>query len=131
MSGHFRDQTSSAMLNTLRQFAFVNKLAQATNLLPLHSFGPLFTCLQAVAFTSTRSCAISEPSRAADGSLSFPIFQPPSRLTLLFPFSQTRIKVITGGYETVQVKVRITLRLSLKAPLKYICLYPIGTVSCA
>jgi len=119
------------MLNTLRQFAFPNKLSQATNLLSIHSAGPLFTCLQAVAFTSTRSCAIAEPSRAVDGSLSFDISQPLSRLTLLFPFSQTRIKVITGGYETVQVKVSIALRLRSKAPRKYMCLYPIGTVSCA
>ncbi|KAL0022852.1 hypothetical protein WJX79_011082 [Trebouxia sp. C0005] len=94
------------MPNTLRQLVSPNKLAQATNLIPLHAVGPLFTCLQAVAFTSTRSCAIAQPSRAVDGSLSFPISQPPSRLTLLFPFSQTRIKVITGGYETVQVKVQ-------------------------
>ncbi len=128
---HFRDQTSSAMLNTLRQFAFPNKLAQATNSLPLHSVGPLFTCLQAVAFTSTRSCAIAEPSRAVDGSLSFPVSQPPSRLTLLFPFSQTRIKVITGGYETVQVQVSITLRPRSTAHPQCVYLYPIGTASCA
>lgn len=31
--------------------------------------------------------------------------QPPSRLTLLFPFTQADVKVITGGYETVQVKI--------------------------
>ncbi|KAL0030213.1 hypothetical protein WJX77_003267 [Trebouxia sp. C0004] len=106
MGGHIRHQISSAMLNTLRQFAFYNQFSQATNLLPLYAVGPLFACLQAVAFTTTRPCAIAEPSRAVDGSLSFPISQPPSRLTLLFPFSQTRIKVITGNYESVQVKVQ-------------------------
>ena len=128
---HFRDQTSCAMLNTLRQFAFPNKLAQATSLLPRCSVGPPFTCLQAVLFTSTSLCAIAEPSRAVDGSLSFPVSQPPSRLTLLFPFSQTRVKVITGGYETVQVKVSTTLRPRSTAHPQYVYFYPTGTASCA
>ncbi len=65
----------------------------------------LLTCLRALAFAPARSYSVVQPSRTADGSLSFPVRQPPSRLTLLFPFSQTHITVITGGYETVHIKV--------------------------
>ena len=52
-----------------------------------------------------RSFSVAQPSRADDGSLSFAVRQPPSRLTLLFPYSQTHVEVVTGGYETVHVKV--------------------------
>lgn len=61
--------------------------------------------LQAAACAVARQYSVAQPSRTVDGGLSFPVQQPPSRLTLLFPFSQTDIQVITGDYETVQVKV--------------------------
>ena len=60
-----------------------------------------------------RSYAATQPSRTPDGSLGFPVQQPPSRLTLLFPFSKADVQVITGGYETVKVKVCCNTELSL------------------
>lgn len=61
--------------------------------------------LRAVTWAAARCHSVAQPSRTPDGFLSFPVQQPPSRLTLLFPFTQADVKVTTGGYETVQVKV--------------------------
>ena len=73
--------------------------------LPGHAYFRNVSVWQAALCSFVRSYAVAQPSRTPDGSLSFPVQQPPSRLTLLFPFSQADIKVIAGGYETVQVKV--------------------------
>lgn len=81
--------------------------AALSSYLPQISQAPLQvgSNLQAGTCAFGRLYSVAQPSRTVDGFLSFPVCQPPSRLTLLFPFSQTDVKVNTGGYETVQVKV--------------------------
>lgn len=100
-------------MNTLGRFRLHVQLLRTPVLLLRPSWEPLCSFLHAKPFTTTGPCAIVQPSSLSDGSLSFPISQPPSRLTLLFPFSQTHIKVITGGYETVQVKVSMLLKFTI------------------
>lgn len=64
--------------------------------------------LQAATCIFDRRYSVPLPLQTVDGFLNFPVHQPPSRLTLLFPYSQTDVKVVTGGYETIQVKVSST-----------------------
>lgn len=76
-----------------------------SQLLPISQPRQVGSFLQAATCAFARLYSVAQPSRTVDGFLSFPVHQPPSRLTLLFPFSETDVKVATGGYETVQVKV--------------------------
>lgn len=75
--------------------------------------------LQAAACAVARHYSVAQPSRTVEGLLSFSVQQPPSRLTLLFPFSHTDINVITGGYETVQVKVSSDPMEMMQATLRF------------
>ena len=103
------DRVLGSMLYVLWQRTLAVQASVSTGLLLRQAQAKSLTCLRTFAFSFARPHSIAQPVRTADGSLSFPVQQPPSRLTLLFPNSHAHVKVITGGYETVQVKVSTLL----------------------
>lgn len=81
--------------------------------------------LRAASSAFVRFYSVAQPTRTPDGFLRFPVQQPPSRLTLLFPFTQADVKVVTGGYETLQVKVGSIPKCMQNSlcPLLPVCFY--------
>ena len=57
---------------------------------------------QAETSTSQHSLAVGDSARA--GTQLFQLQQPPFELAIMFPQSQTDVKVVTGGFDCIQVR---------------------------